>query len=138
MKTKKMGIIVGISILIVTLLVGSLIIKNNNKLIYTKKDQAEVKKVNERMTEINSNLPDLKKQQASELEKNGKSKKYLKISYKVDKLNAEKANLDIELDVLSQKRVINYKGMIPGIVLIIFGIVISILIFVTRKKIGDN
>ena len=138
MKTKKMGIIISIGILIITLLVGSIIIKNNNKLIYTKKDQIAVNKINKRMSEINSVLPDLKKQQTSEFEKNGRSKKYLKVSNKVDKLNAEKADLDIELDTLRQERVINYKGMIPGIILIIFGIISSILIFVKTKKLKDN
>jgi hypothetical protein len=138
MKTKKMGIIISIGILIITLLVGSIIIKNNNKLIYTKKDQIAVNKINKRMGEINSVLPDLKKQQTSEFEKNGRSKKYLKVSNKVDKLNAEKADLDIELDTLRQERVINYKGMIPGIILIIFGIISSILIFVKTKKLKDN
>lgn len=138
MTTNKMGIIISISILIITILIGSIIIKNNNKLIYSKKDQIAVNKINKRMSEINSVLPNLKKQQASEFEKNGRSKKYFKVSNKVDKLNAEKADLDMELDALNQKRVINYKGMIPGIVLIIFGFISSILIFVKTKKLKDN
>ena len=138
MNTKKIGYIISISVFVIALVVGIMIIKSNNKLVYTKKDLVEVNNITERINVINSDLKDLREKQDKEYEKNGKSKYYIKISDKVDKLNNEKANLDMDLDALDRKKVIDYKKMIPGILLIIFGIVISSLVFVKSKKMNDN
>ncbi|MBQ6539141.1 MAG: hypothetical protein IJL76_02565 [Bacilli bacterium] len=138
MNTKKIGYIISISVIVITLIIGINMIKNNNELIYTKKDQVRVNEINKRSNEINTSLKDLKTKQTAEYNKNGRSKQYLKISYKVDRLNAEKANLDMELDGLSRDRVINYKKKLPGFLLIIFGFVIGGLVFIKSKKMKDN
>ncbi len=138
MSSKKIGYIISISVIVITLVIGIMIIKSNNKLIYTKKDLIEVNNINTRNSEILKSLKDLKVRQKKEYKKNGRSKYYLEISNKIDKLNAEKSNLDMELDALDRNKYINYKGMIPGILLIIFGIVIGSLVFVKSKNMKDN
>ena len=138
MSIKKIGYIISISVIVITLVIGIMIIKSNNKLIYTKKDLIEVNNINTRNSEILKSLKDLKVRQKKEYKKNGRSKYYLEISNKIDKLNAEKSNLDMELDALDRNKYINYKGMIPGILLIIFGIVIGSLVFVKSKNMKDN
>lgn len=134
----KKGYIISIGILIITLIIGIMIIKSNNKLVYTKKDLVEYNTINKRIDEINKDLKVLKKKQIEEYDNNGESKRYFNLSTKIDKLNSEKANLDMDLDALDRNKIINYKKMMPGVLLIIFGIVISSLIFVKSKKLEDN
>ncbi len=134
----KKGYIICISVLVISIIIGGIIIHSNNKLVYTKKDLKEVNSIKVRSNDINNKLNKLKKEQKIELKKNGKSKKYYSISNSIDKYNSEKADLDINLDNLSRKKVINYRGMIPGIVLIILGIISSILLFVKTRKLNDN
>ena len=135
MKSRKIQYIISVLVLIVCLVIGLSIIHNNNKLVYTKKDQITVNNFNDRKDKIIVELKDLRDKQDKEYKKDNTSKNYKKISDKVDELNIEKANIDIKLENLKNKRFINYTKMIPGIIIIIIGIVGSILIFVRTRKI---
>ena len=134
-KSKKIKYIISILILIISLIIGISIINNNNKLVYTKKNQVIVNNFNDRKNKIINELNDLRKEQDKEYKKDNNSKNYKKISEKVDKLNSEKADIDIRLENLKSKRIIDYKKMIPGIIIIILGIVGSTMLFIRTRKI---
>ena len=130
MNNKKIRYIICIVVLVITLFFGGFLVVNNSKEKNTKKDLVKYNKYIEKKDDVLYRLDKLKK----ELKKEPDNKE---IYLEIDKLNNENANLDLNIYDLEQKRAINYKGLILGIIIIISGLGISSYIFIKTRNIND-
>lgn len=130
MKNKKTRYIICIVVLIITLLFGGFLVVDNCKEKNTKKELVKLNESIEKKEDVLSKIDKLQK----EVKKNPDNKELYE---EIDKLNSENADLDVYIYELEQKKAINFKGLILGIVIIISGIGISSFIFLKTRNIND-
>lgn len=111
-KSLKIAIVL---VLVISFLIGGFIIAKG---LIPNKDNSK------RLEEVKERLIDARVEQDQEFKKNGFSKKFYLLQDEIDDLNEEKYNLEKQNHTGS-----NLVHIIPGIFIIIFGCVVSIMIF---------